>query len=91
MYLLKYRVNIIQYVMIPKSYNFITQRFEEYASLCIIFHLFQVLPTIGFYYQFRFQAYEIDDIGPDDNLAPEFVACRSMGTQVFPELSFSIG
>ena len=76
--------------MIPKADDFITQRFEEYTSLCISFYLLQVLPTIGFHYQFRFYAYEINDIGFDDNLAFELIACRSMGAQVFPDLLFGM-
>ena len=49
-YLLKYRMNIIQYLMIPEPDNFITQRLEKQASLYVALYLFQVLPTICFYY-----------------------------------------
>jgi len=32
-YLFKYSMNITEYFMIPEPHNFITQRFEKYASL----------------------------------------------------------
>jgi len=44
-----------------------------------MFRLLKVLSAVGFYYQFCFQADEIDYVGFDDDLAAEFVVCHSMG------------
>jgi hypothetical protein len=79
MYLLKYRIDISQYFVIPESHNLIIQRFEKQASLIVLFHLLQVLSAIDLDYQSRFQTQKIDNIGFNDHLTLKFVACHSMG------------
>jgi len=64
--------------MVPEPYNFIAERFKEYASLYIIFYLLQVLPAIRFHNQPRFQANEINDVRLNYNLTLELVAGHSM-------------
>jgi hypothetical protein len=83
-YPLKYRMSITQYFMVPEPYNFIAERFKEYASLYIIFHLLQVLPAIGLHNQSCFKTHEINNVRLNYNLTLELVAGHSMSTQVLP-------
>jgi hypothetical protein len=50
-----------------------------------------MLPAVELDYQPCFEAHEIDDIGADDLLPPEFEAEELTVAQMLPEQSLSIG
>jgi hypothetical protein len=66
-------------------------RLEEDGSHRILCLPFRMLPAVELDYQPCFEAHEIDDIGADDLLPPEFEAEELTVAQMLPEQSLSIG
>ena len=54
-------VDVVHDLVVPKSDDFIAQRFKIFCALCVVFDLFQMLTSIQFDDEFLFDADEIGD------------------------------
>jgi len=90
MYCFKYRVNVQQHIVIPKTQYLIATRMKPSISKTICFTLL-MLTAIHFNDQRPLYTDEIDNIGAYRFLPFELEAGTTMAAQVIPKLVFRIG
>ena len=84
-------INIIQYVIVSETQNFVSARFKKIGAFCIICFLFQVLATIQFDDDSAAWRAEVYNIVADSMLTPKANIVYLMISQTWPELYFGFG
>jgi hypothetical protein len=90
-YLLEHAFSVAQHVVVPRSQDEITHRFEDAGPISIAFAILIVLSTINLQDQFCVRAAEIDYETVDRYLSLEFPAIKPTVAQAKPERSLGIG
>ncbi len=84
MYAFDYRINIVKYFMIPKSYDVVAQRFQIAGPFCILSGMIGMLTAVCLNNQLRFEADKIHDVRFDDFLSSELTSAELIAGQILP-------
>ena len=88
---LQHACKIRQYVMVPKTQDSISMRFEKLSSGVIRCDLFRVLPPVEFHNQSALQATKVGNERTNCMLAPELSLTQLSVTQLRPKLFLRVG
>ena len=77
---------ILEDLIVPKSHDLETLRFQPAASSCITFFANGVLAAINFEHQLGFETDEINDVGTNGSLAPKAPVFDPPITQQCPKV-----
>jgi len=89
--LFDHRLRLLQYLVIPKTLDEKTLCLDQVAALFVVAGSLQMLTTIEFDDEFRFQACKIRDETCDLYLASKSIAGDLSATKVAPQQTFRVG